>query len=61
MELTKPDLTKLLAYMEGELQAKDVVIATLKVLRLVLSALTLHILVNRQVLSLTPAHKIDRL
>lgn len=31
MELNKTDLLKLLSYLEGELQAREIVIATLKV------------------------------
>lgn len=31
MEFGKADLLKLLSYLEGELQARDIVIATLKV------------------------------
>jgi hypothetical protein len=31
MELNKTDLLKLQSYLEGELQARDIVIATLKV------------------------------
>lgn len=34
MDLNKSDLLKLLSYLEGELQARDVAIATLKVIYL---------------------------
>lgn len=36
MELTKSDLLKLVTYFEGEIQARDIVIAALKVLRIYL-------------------------
>lgn len=32
MELTKSDLLKLVTYFEGEIQARDIVIAALKVI-----------------------------
>lgn len=32
MELTKSDLLKLVTYFEGEIQARDIAIATLKVI-----------------------------